>query len=73
MGKSVSLHIYICIIDMKAILKPFLLLPLFLTACSTTSLIVTNPVIDADAPDPTVIRVGNTYYAASTSGNHAQA
>ena len=28
-----------------------------------------NPVIDADVPDPTVIRVGDTYYAAGTSGN----
>lgn len=48
------------------------LLSLFLTAC-TTSLTVTNPVIDADAPDPTVIRVGDTYYAAATSGNNPQA
>ena len=50
-----------------------ILLPLFLVACSTTSITVTNPVIDADAPDPTVIRMGNTYYAAATSGNNKQA
>ena len=49
------------------------LLSLFLTACGTASLTVTNPVIDADAPDPTVIRVGDTYYAAATSGNNPQA
>ena len=53
--------------------KLTILLPLFLTACGTTSLTVTNPVIDADAPDPTVIRVGDTYYAAATSGNSRQA
>lgn len=34
---------------------------------------VNNPVIDADTPDPTVIRVGDTYYAAATSGNKKQA
>ena len=49
------------------------LFSLFLTACGTASLSVTNPVIDADAPDPTVIRVGDTYYAAATSGNNPQA
>ena len=30
-------------------------------------------VIDADAPDPSVIRVGDIYYAAATSGNKPQA
>lgn len=34
---------------------------------------IKNPVIDADVPDPSVIRVGDTYYAAATSGNKAQA
>lgn len=34
---------------------------------------IKNPVIDADAPDPSVIRVGDTYYAAATSGNRPQA
>lgn len=29
----------------------------------------TNPVIKADFPDPSVIRIGSTYYAAGTSGN----
>ena len=28
-----------------------------------------NPVIKADLPDPSVIRIGKTYYAAGTSGN----
>ncbi len=28
-----------------------------------------NPVIKTDLPDPSVIRIGNTYYAAGTSGN----
>ena len=32
-----------------------------------------RPVIDADAPDPSVIRVADTYYAAATSGNKPQA
>lgn len=32
-----------------------------------------NPVMDADVPDPSVIRVGDTYYAAATSGNHKEA
>ncbi|MBR6032384.1 MAG: family 43 glycosylhydrolase [Bacteroidaceae bacterium] len=32
-----------------------------------------RPVIDADAPDPSVIRYGDTYYAAATSGNKPQA
>ena len=30
-----------------------------------------NPVIPGDAPDPTLIRIGSTYYAAATSGNYA--
>lgn len=34
---------------------------------------ILNPVINADAPDPSVIRVGKTYYAAATSGNKALA
>ncbi len=31
----------------------------------------TNPVISGDFPDPTIIRVGNVYYAAGTSNNFA--
>ena len=30
-----------------------------------------NPVIPGDVPDPTLIRVGSTYYAAATSGSYA--
>lgn len=45
---------------------------LLLAACSGSRSFVQNPVIDADTPDPTVIRVGKTYYAAATSGNAAQ-
>ena len=30
-------------------------------------LTVKNPVIDSDFPDPDIIRVGNTYYMASTT------
>jgi xylan 1,4-beta-xylosidase len=30
-----------------------------------------NPVIPGDYPDPTIIRVGENYYAAGTSGNNA--
>lgn len=32
-----------------------------------------NPVINADVPDPSVIRVADTYYAAATSGNNPKA
>ena len=32
-----------------------------------------RPVINSDAPDPSVIRYGDTYYAAATSGNKPQA
>ena len=31
-----------------------------------------NPVINADVPDPSVVRIGTTYYAAGTSGNKQQ-
>lgn len=31
-----------------------------------------NPVINADVPDPSVVRIGKTYYAAGTSGNKQQ-
>ena len=34
---------------------------------------ILNPVIDTDAPDPSVIRIADTYYAAATSGNKPQA
>lgn len=34
---------------------------------------IKNPVINADVPDPSVIRIANTYYAAATSGNKKQA
>lgn len=54
--------------------KAGLLALILLAGCkSTSTLVVNNPVIDADAPDPTVIRVGRTYYAAATSGNRPQA
>lgn len=49
----------------------FLLAMLALLASCSTSYVL-NPVIDKDAPDPTIIRVGKTYYAAATSGNNAQ-
>ncbi|MCL7986717.1 family 43 glycosylhydrolase [Sphingobacterium sp. lm-10] len=41
-----------------------------LVACSTSQKF-TNPVILGDLPDPTVIRVKDTYYAASTSSEWA--
>lgn len=45
---------------------------ILLCSCTTTKTL-TNPVIDADRPDPSVIKIGNTFYAAATSGNHKQA
>ena len=39
-----------------------------LASCRQTTFFE-NPVMMADVPDPTVIRVGTTYYAAGTSGN----
>ncbi len=63
-------------------LLSFALLLLFGLLCPTTASSrslktakagIKNPVIDADAPDPSVIRVGKTYYAAATSGNRRQA
>ena len=38
-------------------------------ACAQTS--PTNPIIPGDHPDPTIIRVGNSYWTASTSGDWA--
>jgi beta-xylosidase len=38
---------------------------------SDTTAVYHNPVIPGDFPDPTIIRVGNTYYAAGTSGDFA--
>lgn len=54
---------------MKKLFLSFATVALF-TCCSTTY--IANPVIDKDAPDPTIIRVGKTYYAAATSGNNPQ-
>src|SRR5437868_5995478 len=65
--------------------KPFVLfrviswflLPFFAFACSfLTPTVVSgqtykNPVIPGDFPDPSVIRVGEDFYAATTSGNWA--
>lgn len=47
-----------------------MLLFALLTACSQTSYFE-NPVIGKDVPDPTIIRDGDTFYAAGTSGNAA--
>ena len=38
---------------------------------SDTTAVYHNPVIPGDFPDPTIIRAGNTYYAAGTSGDFA--
>lgn len=52
--------------------KPSLLLLclacLIMAGCRQTRFFE-NPVIKSDVPDPTVIRIGTTYYAAGTSGN----
>lgn len=45
---------------------PLVSLTLLLSGCATT---YTNPVIRADVPDPTIIRDGQTYYAAATTNN----
>ena len=46
----------------------FLLFPMFLHSQEST---YRNPVIAGDFPDPTIIRVGDTYYAAGTSSEWA--
>jgi len=46
----------------------FLLLPIMVFSQETT---YRNPVISGDFPDPSVIRVGDTYYAAGTSSEWA--
>jgi len=38
-------------------------------ACAQTTPL--NPIIPGDHPDPTIIRVGNSYWTASTSGDWA--
>ncbi|MBQ8047080.1 MAG: family 43 glycosylhydrolase [Prevotella sp.] len=52
-------------------LLPIIAAALLATACTQTRTF-TNPVIAKDVPDPTVIRIGDTYYAAGTSGNAAK-
>lgn len=56
---------YIDIHTMKA-LSLFLMLPLLLAGGPREA---RNPVIRTDLADPSVIRIGDTYYAAGTSGN----
>lgn len=58
---------------MKAIKQifTFCCTALLLTSC-VQYLHFTNPVIRKDLPDPSIIRIGNTYYAAGTSGNAAK-
>lgn len=52
--------------------KSYLFLACLLASCGSM-VEYKNPVINADVPDPSVIRVGDTYYAAGTSGNAPQA
>jgi xylan 1,4-beta-xylosidase len=49
-----------------ALLQAALFLQAFACMAQTES---ANPVIKTDLPDPSVIRIGKTYYAAGTSGN----
>ncbi len=42
---------------------------LFQVMTCTAQKEIANPVIKTDLPDPSVIRIGKTYYAAGTSGN----
>src|SRR5213592_3153875 len=51
------------------VLALFLLIAFFATAAPAQT--YKNPVIPGDFPDPTVIRVGDDFYAATTSGNWA--
>lgn len=46
------------------------LLLLFLATISVRT-VAQNPVLPGDHPDPTVVRIGNTYWTASTSGDWA--
>lgn len=50
------------------LLAGLLSLPL---AAQETDGTFTNPVIRGDVPDPSVIRIGDTYYAAGTSSEWA--
>lgn len=63
------------------LLLPMLLLPLAGTSpspqpalqntASHSNTIAQNPVIPGDHPDPTILRIGHTYWTASTSGDWA--
>lgn len=44
-----------------------------LVSCSTQKQVALNPVIDANTPDPSIIKIGKTYYAAATSGDFSMA
>lgn len=44
---------------------------MFLGHVAQTQVKATNPIIPGDHPDPTIIRVGNSYWSASTSGDWA--
>lgn len=52
----------------RQILTCLSLAAVLLSGCRQASFFE-NPVIKNDVPDPTVIRIGTTYYAAGTSGN----
>ena len=49
--------------------RPFLMLLIFTTSLAKAQLI--NPALPGDNPDPSIIRVGNTYYATSTTNEWA--
>ncbi|HWJ30332.1 MAG TPA: glycoside hydrolase family 43 protein [Flavisolibacter sp.] len=64
---------------MKITVRLLLILAIFLNACTATKnrinetgalkdFSISNPVLDNDFPDPTVIKVGNRYYAYATQG-----
>jgi xylan 1,4-beta-xylosidase len=54
----------------KAVGPISLLLLLVLSTISGRTL-AQNPILPGDHPDPTIVRIGNTYWTASTSGNWA--
>lgn len=59
-------------LSMKKILFSVLSCVLYLsTAFSQQQTTFTNPVIHGDVADPTILRIGNTYYAAGTSSEWA--
>ena len=61
------------------LLAVFTLLLAFLTGCGSPDtpdkeqkVEITNPVLPGDRPDPTVVKVGDTYWASATSSSDSR-